>query len=423
MVKRAVNILLLLLAPCAPALYGADTMPGSLDERLRTLQVLDARSGMPAELPLVVLGGPEGALSVEFDILSDDLDYLRYSLQHCDAQWQPSALTAPEFVDGFNEGLVEDYAYSEATTVPYTHYRLPFPAADMMPKLSGNYLLSIYPEDDPERVLARVRLMVSEQVAGVSAELSGRTDVDYNDAHQQLALAVDVERADVADPFNELIVNIQQNGRLDSEVALRHPLRASRTEAVYEHVPQLVFEGGNEYRRFETVNVNYPTMGVEAIDWHVPYYHFTLDADAPRSEGRYAYDQTQSGRYLVRSQAAVGADDAAVQADYGVVHFALDMPEMPGAVVFIDGDLTDRRFDSNARMLYNPATGRYERAMLLKQGHYNYQYLVVPPDGRRGYTAPVEGDFFQTRNEYTVKVYHRSPGARYDRLIAVALIR
>ncbi|MDE6270264.1 MAG: DUF5103 domain-containing protein [Muribaculaceae bacterium] len=422
MVTRALYILVASVLCCCHALRGADTMQGCLDERVRTLQVLDARSGMPAELPLVALGGPEGTLSVEFDILSDDREYLRYSLQHCDASWQPSRLSASEYVDGFNEGIVEDYDYSEATTVAYTHYRVPFPAPDMMPKLSGNYLLSIYPEGEPDRVLAQVRLMVSEQVAGVSAELTGRTDVDYNEAHQQLALEVDVERAEVGDPFNELIVNIQQNGRLDNEVALRHPLRASRTRAVYEHVPQLIFEAGNEYRRFETVNVNYPTMGVEEIGWHVPYYHFTLATDALRAEGRYAYDQTQSGRFLTRVQSAPAGEEA-VQADYGVVHFTLDMPEMPGAMVFIDGDLTDRRFDSNSRMLYNEATGLYERSLLLKQGHYNYQYLVVPPGGRRGYTGPVEGDYYPTRNEYTVKVYHRAPGARYDRLIAVALIR
>lgn len=396
-------------------------MPGSLSERLRSLQVTDAATGLPAELPAVVLGS-EGGLCVEFDMLRDDREYLRYSLRHCDASWQPSQLTEPEYVDGFNEGTIDDYAYSEATSVPYTHYRLPFPAPGMVPLVSGNYLLTVYPEGEPDNALARVRLMVSEQTAGVSADITSRTDVDYNDAHQQLSLTVDTERAGVADPFNDLIVGIQQNGRLDNETALRHPLRASRTQAVYEHLPQLIFEAGNEYRRFETVNVNYPGMGVAGIDWAEPYYHFTLATDRPRSESSYAYDRTQSGRYLVRVQGAA-ADEDAVQADYGVVHFSLDMPETEGAMVFLDGDFTSRRFDDNARMQYNPATGLYERAMLLKQGAYNYQYLVVPPGARRGYTAQAEGDYHPTRNEYTVKVYHRAPGARYDRLIAVALIR
>ncbi|MDE6136805.1 MAG: DUF5103 domain-containing protein [Muribaculaceae bacterium] len=419
MVRRA---LMLLLALCAAAVAarGADTMTGALNERVRSLQLTDPRTGLPAELPLVVLGAPDGGVCVEFDVLGDDRDYLRYSITHCDASWRPSALAAPEYAGGFNEAAIDDYAYSEATTVPYTHYRLLFPSPDLTPGLSGNYLLRIYPENDPDDTWAQVRLLVSEQAAGITADITSRTDVDYNDAHQQLSLSVDVERADVADPFNELIVAVQQNGRHDSERALRHPLRASRTTAVYEHQPELIFEAGNEYRRFETVNVYYPGMGVESISWADPYYHFTLAVDRPRADTPYAYDSTQSGRYLVRVQ---GSDDSAVAADYAVVHFALAADEMPGAMVFIDGDLTSRRFDAEARMHYNPATGLYERAMLLKQGAYNYQYLVVPPGGSRGHTAPVEGDFHPTRNEYTVKVYHRAPGARYDRLIAVALIR
>lgn len=229
MVKRLLSLAVAVVC-AAIALRGADTMTGSLNERLRSLQVLDAYSGMPAETAVVPLGA-QGALRVEFDVLSDDRDYLRYSLTHCDASWRPSQLAEAEYIDGFNEGEIGDYAYSEATTVPYTHYRLAFPAPDMMPEISGNYLLRIYPENEPDQPWAQVRLMVSEQSAAVSAELTGRTDVDYNDAHQQLALTVDVERADVSDPFNELIVAVQQNGRYDNEVALRHPLRATRTVA------------------------------------------------------------------------------------------------------------------------------------------------------------------------------------------------
>lgn len=416
--RLAILLLLTTLLPGTMRCRAADTMTGALNERVRSLQITDA-AGLPAALPLVALGQTEPSLGVEFDVLHDDRDFLRYRLVLCDAFWQPSAMAEAEYIDGFNEAPVELYDYSTATTVPYTHYRIDLPAPALLPRLSGNYLLQIYPENDPDDVWAQVRLLVSEQVAGISADATSRTDVDYNAAHQQLAIAADVERAGVADPFNELILVVQQNGRGDNETALRHPLRASRTEAVYEHQPQLIFEAGNEYRRFETVSTQYPGMGVESISWADPYYHFTLAVDEPRAEQPYSYDSTQAGRFMVRSQ---DAQNSATDADYAVVHFSLDMPEMPGAMVFIDGDLTQRRFDAEALMTYNPDTGLYQRAMLLKQGSYNYQYLVVPPGARRGYTAPIEGDFHPTRNEYTIKLYHRAPSARYDRLIGVAYL-
>ena len=60
--------------------------------------------------------------------------------------------------------------------------------------------------------------------------------------------------------------------------------------------------------------------------------------------------------------------------------------------------------------------------MMLKMGSYNYQYLWVPSDRETGYTAPAEGDKYQTVNEYMALVYRRSPGERYDRLAGFAII-
>ncbi len=389
----------------------ADTMTGVFDERIRSLQVhLD---GDPFGAPVTVLN-TDDRISISFDHLADDREYFRYSLQHCTAGWQPDGLVDSEFLDGFNEGTIDVYDFSRATLVPYVHYTLTIPNEQVRPTISGNYLLKIYREDDPDTTLLQCRFMVCEATAPVDVRVAAQTDIDYNEAHQQLTIVVDTERAEVEDPFNDLFVVAGQNGRLDSETSLRHPLRASGARVIYEHQQPLIFEAGNEYRRFEVINEQYPGMGVEAIEYYNPYYHYTLYTDEPRSDDSYTYDRTQHGRYFIRQY---DSDQSDTDADYGVVHFTLDMPEMPGAMIFIDGDMVQRRFDDNSRMIYNHASGRYERALLLKQGAYNYQYLVVPPGARRGYTAQVEGDKYQTDNEYTVRVYHRRRGERYDRLI------
>lgn len=393
----------------------ADTMTGVFNDRIRTLQVFAGCD--PLSMPVAVLGDPEG-ITMEFDHLADDREYFRYSLEYCDARWQPSGLVDSEFLDGFNEGTVDDYAFSEATSTHYVHYSLKIPDEQIQLKLSGNYLLKVYPESEPDSIVLQCRFMVSEQAAPVHITASPITDIDYMAAHQQLEIAIDTEGAMVEDPFNDLLVVVGQNGRLDSEIALSHPLRMSGTTAIFAHNPALIFEAGNEYRRFETVTDHYPGMGVERIDFYDPYYHYTLAGDTERASQQYVYDQTQAGKFLVRRQ---GMSDSATGADYGVVHFSLDIPEMPGAMVFLDGDFTLRRFDENARMQFNHATGRYERAMLLKQGSYNYQYLTVPPGARRGYTATIEGDKYQSANTYTVRVYHRRRGERHHRLIGVGM--
>lgn len=394
-----------------------DTMTGIFNERVKTVRVM---AGDDFFAPPVIVLGSNGWLDISFDVLDDDRDFLRFRALRCDANWQPSRIVENEWLNGFNESQIEDYRFSNATSVHYVHYAFQFPNEDINPRLSGNYLLQVYPEDNPDDIWFQQRVMISEQSALISGSYTSRTDRDYNDAHQQLELAIDLENAAVSDPFNDLKVMISQNGRADSEVAITHPLRMSGKTAIYEHQSELIFPAGNEYRRFEVSNVNYPGLRVEDISYYEPYYHFTLYEDASRAGEKYSYDQTQAGRFVVREY---NSGDSDVDADYVVVHFTLDYPEMPGMMIFLDGDFTQRRFDGSSQMNFNGSSGLYEKALLLKQGHYNYQYLAVPPGALSGKTAVIEGDKYQTQNEYLVKVYARGPLDRTDRLIGVTVIR
>lgn len=414
--KRLLPLIALLFAAMLPA-FAVDTMTGVFDENIKSLQVKLFGDDFA---PAVAVLGTDDRIAISFDQLSDDREFFRYSLVHCNANWQPSGLLDSEILDGFNEGTIDNYEFSQATTTHYVHYSFTIPNEQVSPKISGNYLLKVFPENDPDRILLQVRFMLSEETVRTQVQAAAQTDIDYNKSNQQLSIVVDTDGAGVDDPFNDLIVVAGQNGRLDNERMLRHPLRMQGTRAIYEHQMPLIFEAGNEYRRFETVSTNYPGMGVENIEYFEPYYNFTLRTDERRDDENYVYDETQNGRYFIREY---NSDDSDTEADYVVVHFSLDYPDETGAMIFLDGDFTQRRFDDNARMFYNYATGRYERAMLLKQGSYNYQYLLVPPGAKRGYTNAIEGDKYQTINEYNVRVYHRRRGERYDRLIGTAVCR
>ena len=327
---------------------------------------------------------------------------------------------ASEFLDGFNEGEVEDYEFSRATLVHYVHYSITIPNREIRITETGNYLLRVYDESNPDETLLQARFGVSDFSAGVYAGVTSLTDIDTNRNHQQLGLTVDLQHAaGIDDPFNDLRIVVSQNGRADNEVVLTAPQRVLGDRVIYEHLRPLIFKAGNEYRRFETVSTSYPGMGVENISADTPIYNMWLYTDSPRGAIPYSYDSTQHGRFFVRESSSSRSD---TEADYVMVHFSLEMPEIAGADVFLEGDFVQRRFDPVSRMVYNRATGRYENSMMLKQGAYNYQYLTVPSGSLQGETAPVEGDFYQTVNEYTVRVYHRPRGGRFDRLIGVGMI-
>lgn len=359
-------------------------------------------------------GGATDRLVIGFDQLSDERMYLRYSIRHCTATWELSDLVDSEIFDGFNYADITDYAFSRATAVHYVHYSITLPNADFTFNISGNYLLQVYPEDDPEEILLQVRFMVQERCATLAASIDTNTDIDYNDAHQQLTLKLDTRNAAIRDPNTDLILVVTQNDRPDTRRVLTHPSRLMGYQAIYEHTPALIFPAGNEYRRMETINNLYPGMGTDHIEFHAPHYYHILNLDQPRANRPYQYDQTQHGRYFVREYNAENSD---IEADYVLVQFTLDKQLIPDADIYLDGDFTFRTLSPNSRMEYDPSTGRYQKLMLLKQGAYNYQYITDGADANE-----IEGDKYQTGNEYRVCVYYRPPGARYDRLLLVATL-
>lgn len=380
---------------------------------------LQTRLNGNEQQPPVILLNSDDRLQITFDELSDEHRYMRYELIHCDARWRPDRLVSPEYLDGFNEGTIDDYAFSQATMTHYINYSLTIPNEQMRPTLSGNYLLRVFDEASPDETILQVRFSIVEPVVKPIAEVSSRTDIGYNTTYQQITVGFDTEGLDVTNPYQDFIITVEQDGRIDNSVTLETPNRVTGTQIWYEHNRDLIFHGGNEYRRMEIVSTTYPGMGVESLGFADPYYHATLKIDRPRIDDPYIYDSTQFGRFKVREYDSDASD---TEADYIITHFALDMPEQTTYDIFIDGDMVQRRFTPESRMVYNRADGLYENAMLLKQGAYNYRYLAVPHGSMKGVTAAIEGDHYQTVNQYLIKIYYRHPGSRYDRLVGVTMV-
>lgn len=395
----------------------SDTSTGIFHPSFRSLQI--EVEGAPYAPDVIMLGDESDRITISFDELADDRRYMRYELIHCDRDWRPEGLVDSEFLDGFNQADVDEWAFSEATLVHYVHYTIRIPNSGMRITRSGNYLLRVYDESDPDETLLQARFGVCEATMRVGADVTSRTDIDTNETHQQISVTVDTRDTDVKDYFGDVTVKVSQNGRADNEVSVNRPLRVASGKLYFEHNRQLIFDAGNEYRRFEIISTQFPGIGVEEIDYRAPVYNMTLIPDRQRSLSGYLYDSTQHGRFLIREYNSTDSD---VEADYVMTHFSLEIPRQEGMDFFLDGDFTMRRFDPLSRMVWSNATNRYEASMLLKQGAYNYQYLAVPTGSVKGITAPVEGDYFETVNEYEVRVYHRRPGERFDRLTAVTSV-
>lgn len=413
-----VFILMTLLAAMLPAIAtpSADTSTRIFDPSFRSLKVSVDEDFMAYP---TLRAGTENHLVVSFDRIADDVSHLRYRLIHCNADWKPSLLLETEYVDGFNIAPIDDYAFSSNTFVHFVNYRILLPNNDMMPLVSGNYLLQVFDEDDPDKTLLQARFSVSDEAMAVDGRVLSVTDRGVNDRYQQLELMVDCLGYKVMNPMSDIIVTVEQNGDPATLRTLAPPMRMDGQRMIYEHQQQLIFDAGNEFRRFETVAVPLAGMRVDSTRFIDGRYHAFLTPDRERTSA-YQYDHTQHGRYMVRQS---NASDSDLGADYVYTHFTLDIPEQTGAEIYLQGEMTAPFPVAASRMVYDYYRGAYTLTVPLKQGSYNYRYALRRQGDDRPSPAPVEGNHYQTRNEYTVKVYYRAPGARADKLLAVVTLR
>ena len=390
-----------------------DTQVHIFDNNVRSLKVCLASN---MYIPPVLMMNSDDCLVVNFDYIDYDVHYLRYSVTHCNADWQPSQLVESEYVSGFNYADIDDYAPSEATYVHYYNYQFMLPNADMEFLVSGNYLLSVYEQDNPNTILFQTRFSVCEGKVGVYPQVTSRTDIEYNNRFQQVSFDIRYKPNQIKDPYSEFTCIVSQNSREDNAVTVSRPTMVGVDHVTYEHNRELIFAAGNEFRRFETVNAHNINMGVQSIRYYEPMYNASLMIDEPRNETQYLYDKTQFGRFTIRNAEAFGEN--ALQADYMITHFTLDTyGKLNGGNVWLYGEFLNGYPAAQSIMKYDASSGCYTADLLLKQGAYNYMYLWIPDGTSVGQTSRIEGDHYETVNEYLVKVYDRPMGERYDHFV------
>ena len=369
--------------------------------------------------PCIPLDGSR-SIDISFDDLAEDYTQYAYNIVHCNSDWTPSSITQMEYMNGFQGLPVENYDNAIGTTTSYIHYHFSLPNDDVQFKLSGNYAVQIYKEEAPDEILLTACFSVVEELVGITGEINGNTDIDTHMNHQQINFTINTRDLKIPYPKTDLKIRISQNNRLDNIVDKMSPMRIQGKEIGYEHNRELIFPAGNEYRRLEFLSNRYNGMHIEKINFHNPYYNVTVKTDEQRNKSPYHYDQDQNGRIFINCS---DSNDPHTEADYFILHFRLECDPLPEGSVYINSEAFNYILDERSKMGYNFDHHCYEKAVLMKQGHYNYQYLYIPKNGTKGMTAPLEGDFYQTQNEYSIYVYYRPSGARYDRLIGMSVLK
>lgn len=387
-----------------------------LNPDIASLQVVAGNNWL--SMPVIGLG--EGVpVNIAFDDLTHEYRRYAYKVEHCNADWSTSGdLFVSDYIDGFNaDNVIEHVEQSINTNMLYTHYRFQIPNERCKLKMSGNYRVTIYDANDDDKAVAECCFMVVEPRMGIKLSVDANTDKGINSRWQQVAMEVKYGGGlSVTDVQRQIYTVVMQNGRWDNAVVNAKPQFVMGDGLRWSHNPQLVFEAGNEYRKFEMLDVRQANMGVEKIDWDGEAYHAYLWPDEPR--GSYVFDEDANGAFYIRNSDNRENNSTS---EYVHVHFTLRSPRLEGDV-FVNGVWTNDLLAAPYKMQYDEGAQCYRLSLLLKQGYYSYQYVWQQSNGQIA-TVPSEGSFYQTENRYQALVYYRKLGERADRLVGFAEIR
>lgn len=378
------------------------------------------KNGVELEQPILMLGSQD-RLMLRFDVLGAETDNYRYRISHCDKDWKVDDMEPYEYINGFEEGPIDNYAPSFTTLQDYVNYYQYIPAQYSQLQISGNYVVTVFQQDDPDRVLFTRRFCVVEGSLKANAEVN--VPYDNADIFSRREVNVTVEKnLDYAgDMFAPMLnpafmdVVVQQNGRQDNKRSLVFGGYEGSALAFRNH-PENVFESGNTFRYFDISNVRTAMYNVVKIEELGGEWYAILRPLEDRSHKPFIAETTLNGGMKVN---VWDRTNKQTEADYVYVNFSLPMqyPYMNGNI-YVVGDLTQWKLDDNSRMEYNVDMKAYTKRMHLKQGYYAYQLLFVPVGEKVGQTSVLEGDFYETTNNYYIFVYYRAPSDRYDRLVA-----
>ncbi|MBX2980245.1 MAG: DUF5103 domain-containing protein [Flavobacteriales bacterium] len=385
---------------------------------VRTVQLF--KEGFELAPPVIELGSEEG-LILRFDDLSPDPQYLSYTLVHCDAYWKPSDLMPGQYLSGALNDYLPPARQSFNTLQPFLQYDVRIPNDIMRISRSGNYLLKVYRDTDENDLVLTRRLMVYEQRARIDARIQATRQVDLRDQAQQVDLSVQHGELPVQDPFAEIHIAMLQNMRWDELRTGFKPRFVRGTDLIYDFPEQGLFMGGNEYRNFDLKDLRFTTQRVARIEHGVGQgvYQAHLTAE-PKRNIRVYFDQPDiNGRFFVRNDFF---DGDPLGADYVNVHFTLPMPGPLADPVYVYGAFSDWQCRKEYRMEWNAERKAYTLAALLKQGFYDFAYVTVPYGSTKPDLGAIDGDHFQTENDYLVLVYFSDRQQRCDRLVGVRFL-
>ena len=386
-------------------------------ENIKT--VLLYPQGNPLSYP-ILQKNKEFRLELTFDDLDADIKNYSYTIVHYNADWSaPSDLSPFDYIEGFTEDSIDDYRFAFNTLQEYTQYRLFLPNNRMRMTKTGNYLLTVFEENDPENIVLTKRFMYFDDKMPIQSSTVLRPNITrYLPTHQRLRFSINHTQFPRLSPMSDIKLMILQNGRWDNAVMNLPPQFIRNNELVYDYSDQSLFKAGKEFRFFGFRDLQFSTERIKNVWQEQGYNIVDVLPDQKRHTGKYSFWKDMNGRYLIGRFGGY----TRVDADYAWVQLTLNEAKIDSGDVYVLGEMCNWLPQEEFKMKFDEDINAYTADIYLKQGIYNYQYVIYDDKTGQIDDTTLEGNYWETENDYIILVYYRPFNDRYDQLVGLRVI-
>ncbi len=357
--------------------------------------------------PIIKLGR---SFTLDFDDLEADQKEYRYTIEHYDYNWKSSNLNTSEFLNGFNDDFIREFENSFNTFKDYTHYKLRIPNDNISIKISGNYTITVL--DENSNIVFTRPFIVYNPLVDVGVSTHRSRDIATINTKHNIQFIINYPKIAINNPNNEIKVALYQNNDWNTVLKNLKPQFVRGTQLLYKYNSNINFWAGNEYLYFDTKQIRNATNNIYRTELK-DVFNTYLYRDEERAGEPYTLNEDINGNFVLRT---IDNDLIDTEADYSWVHFSLLSPEKLNAQpVYVYGAYNNWQLTEENQMSYNRQTKSYQLQLFLKQGFYNYQYITTKEGAIDNHA--IQGSHFQTENDYSVIVYYRPYGSRYDQVI------
>lgn len=419
MTKQILLILGILVGSHAHASYKIN--PDQVyDNSIKTILVHPV--GDALAIPVISLN-EMNPLEISFDDLKAKYQNYFYSVELMNADWSSAGLSSFDYLQGFNQNRITQYVVSSIAIQPYYHYKFTFPNTSSRPIKSGNYIIKVYKDANPQNIIFTKRFFVVDDQVSIVSSIQEPFDGNISKTHQKVQLRVDTKKIAFFQP-DQLQVQVIQNYRYNDALNVRTPsfIRGSILE--YNSDRDLIFPSGKEARWLDLQSLRLKSDRVANFETTATGTIVNVKPDVARAATPYFNFKDLNGQFLIANTESLESE---YQNDYATVVFTFIPPhKLPflGAQLYLSGAMTNNSLDASSEMKFNGNLGVYQKSLFLKQGYYSYSYILrekTDSDPMLDFKE-TEGDHWETENAYTILIYYRPPGARHDHLIGFTTV-